>query len=114
MEVVHHAAYVAWLEEARIEWLRAIGISYRDLEKQGVLMPVVDLTIAYKRSLRFDDVAELTTTAVVKGPSRTAFTTVIRLAGDEQVRAEATVTVAAMGLDGKPCRLPPAVIAAIS
>ena len=106
MGFAHHAAYVSWLEAARIEWLRARGISYRELEEQGVLMPVIDVHIAYKRSVRFDDVIELETSAAVKGPTRVTFTTMIRLQGDPATRAEATVTVAAVGRDGKPMRLP--------
>jgi len=106
MGLAHHAAYVVWLEAARIEWLRAQGLSYRALEEQGVLMPVIELTISYRRPLRFDDEIELSTIAAVLGPSRVAFTTSVRLAGDATVRAEATVVVACVGRDGRPQRLP--------
>lgn len=106
MSVAHHGAYVAWLEEARIEWMRAHGCSYRDLEKQGVLMPVVDLTIFYKRSVRFDDVLELTTSAELAGPSRVTFQTTVRVKGDDQVCAQAQVSVAAVTPEGKLTRVP--------
>ena len=104
MGVAHHAAYVAWLEECRIELLRQVGSSYRDMEAAGVLMPVVELTIRYRRSLRFDDVATFATTVAVKGPSRVIFATTVSLG--EQVCAEAEVTVAATGRDGRPMRVP--------
>jgi acyl-CoA thioester hydrolase len=112
MGVAHHSAYVAWLEEARIEWLRARGIAYRELEGRGVLMPVIELSIAYRRSLTFDDAVELTTIAVAKGPSRVEFTTEVRLRGDPEARAIGRVTVAAVSPEGKPVRLPPEVQAA--
>jgi acyl-CoA thioester hydrolase len=109
MGVAHHGAYVSWFEECRIELLRHLGASYRELEAQGVLMPVVELTVRYKRSLRFDDVADCTTSAVAKGPSRVVFTTIVR--HGEQVCAEAEVTVAAVGRDGRPVRVPAEVVA---
>lgn len=104
MGIAHHAAYVTWLEEARIELMRARGVSYRDLEGQGILMPVIELGIRYRRSLRFDDVAECATTVEQAGPSRLVFRTTVRLG--EQVCAEAEVTVAAVDRSGRPMRLP--------
>ena len=104
MGVAHHAAYVVWCEEARIAWLRNRGILYRDLEISGTLMPVIDLQIGYKRSVRFDDELHLLTTATVLGPTRMQFTTIIQFA--DQICAEAQVTVAAVDRSGRPCRLP--------
>lgn len=106
MGFAHHSAYVAWLEEARIEWLRALGLSYRELEAQGVLMPVIELGLTYRRSFRFDDEIALLTTAEVLGRTRVAFSTRFRLAGDEAVRAEGRVVIAAVARDGRPQRIP--------
>jgi len=104
MAVAHHGAYVAWLEEARIAWLRANGLSYRDIEAGGTLLPVVEVAIKYRKAARFDDVLELATDARMAGPSRIAFTTAINRAGE--ALAEATVTVAAIDREGKPVRIP--------
>ncbi len=106
MGVAHHAAYVVWLEEARIAWLRAHGHEYRALEASGVLMPVIELQVRYRRSLRFDDEVEMTTRIAAHGPSRVTFSTVIACAGKEC--AEGRVTVAAMNREGRPTRLPAA------
>ncbi len=108
MGVAHHAAYVVWLEECRIELMRARGADYREQERQGVLMPVVELSIRYRRPLRFDDVANCATTVEVKGPSRLAFRTVVSLGAT--VCAEAEVTVAATSADGRPVRIPELVL----
>ena len=104
MAVAHHSAYVAWFEEARIAWLRNHGHSYKQLEESGTIMPVVELTIRYRKPARFDDELVLTTNAVVAGPSRVVFTTAIAR-GDDAL-AEGVVTVAAVGRDGKPMRIP--------
>ena len=108
MGVVNHASYVTWLEECRIELLRVLGVSYRELEERGVMMPVTELNIRYRRSLRFDDLATCETTAIVKGPSRVLFITVIK--NGDVVCAEADVTVASVGRDGRPLRIPSEVV----
>ena len=54
MGVVHHANYALYLELARIEWLSMLGFSYAEMEKQGVILPVVSLLVNYKRPLFFD------------------------------------------------------------
>jgi acyl-CoA thioester hydrolase len=56
MGVVHHASYIPWLEEARTELLRNQGRTYAALESQGVLLVIVKLDVAYRRSARYDDV----------------------------------------------------------
>lgn len=112
MGVAHHAAYITWFEECRIELLRALGASYRELEAGGVLMPVIELNVRYRRSLRFDDLATCETTAEAKGPSRVLFRTVVK--HGDTVCAEAEVTVASVGRDGRPVRIPPEVLARLA
>ena len=55
MGVMHHAQYVYALEQSRIEWLQSQGVSYGDLEKKGILLPVVDISLQYKKPLHFED-----------------------------------------------------------
>lgn len=55
MGIMHHAQYVYFLEQARIQWLENHGVRYAALEKKGVLLPVVSLSIDYKLPLHFDD-----------------------------------------------------------
>tara|TARA_Y200000002_G_C22368933_1_gene532273 strand:- start:110 stop:511 length:402 start_codon:yes stop_codon:yes gene_type:complete len=55
MGVMHHAQYVYSLEQTRIEWLLNKGVSYSTLEKKGILLPVVDINIQYKKPLHFEE-----------------------------------------------------------
>jgi len=55
MAVVHHASYFRWLERARVEWLRAIGMSYAEMDKTGWALPLASAEIRYLRPLVFDD-----------------------------------------------------------
>jgi acyl-CoA thioester hydrolase len=52
--IVWHGSYIQWLEEARIEYFRSIGVNYADLVNLGCEMPVVELAIRYHRSIRMD------------------------------------------------------------
>ena len=104
MRVAHHGAFVAWLEEARIAWMRSNGLSYRDIEASGTMMPVTEVQISYQRPARFDDVLELVTTAKAAGPSRVVFSTAISRSGEQL--ATGAVTVAAVDAAGKPMRIP--------
>lgn len=59
--VVWHGSYVAWMEEARIECLRSLGIDYADMVEMGCELPVVELSIRYHRVLRFGKTAIIKT-----------------------------------------------------
>ncbi len=62
MGVVYHGNYPQFLEIGRVEWLRQFGVSYRDMEESGVMLPVISLTISYKKSARYDDLLTIKTT----------------------------------------------------
>lgn len=49
--MVWHGAYIAWMEEARVEYLSAIGIEYTDLVNSGCNLPVVDLSVRYHKPM---------------------------------------------------------------
>ncbi len=50
--VVWHGTYMAWMEEARVECLRAIGVDYAELVVLGCDLPVVELSVRYHRSIQ--------------------------------------------------------------
>ena len=59
MGVVHHASYVAWLEEGRSQWMRAHGNSYAQFEKEGLLLVVSELYLRYKQPARYDQLVTI-------------------------------------------------------
>jgi acyl-CoA thioester hydrolase len=61
MGVVYHGNYAQYLEIARIDWLDALGISYKKMEEEGVMLPVYELKIKFKKSAKFDDVLKIVT-----------------------------------------------------
>ncbi len=55
MGVVYHGNYPQYLELGRVEWLRRLGISYKDMEENGCFLPVISLCIQYKKPAVYDD-----------------------------------------------------------
>lgn len=61
MGVVYHGNYAQYFEMGRVEWLRNIGISYKWMEENGVMLPVVSLSMNYKKPARYDDLITVKT-----------------------------------------------------
>ena len=55
MGVVHHRHYLVWCEQARTDHMRQVGVSYRELEAQGLKLPVVEACVRYRQPARYDD-----------------------------------------------------------
>ena len=54
MGIVHHSAYVVWLEEGRSHYMRAQGHSYTQFEQQGLALAVSELHVRYLQPARYD------------------------------------------------------------
>ena len=61
MRVVYHGNYAQYFEVGRVEWLRNKGISYKWMEENGIMLPVVSLSINYKKPARYDELLTLKT-----------------------------------------------------
>ena len=55
MGIIHHSNYIRWMEEARVDLMRQAGISMVDIEKLGILIPVLSVSCEYKSMTRFGD-----------------------------------------------------------
>ena len=55
MGVTYHANYFVWFETARIHLLKTLGISYKELEKTGYLLPVIECHARFHKPVTFDD-----------------------------------------------------------
>jgi len=55
MGVVYHGNYPQYLEIARINWLDSLGISYKSMEEEGIMLPVFEINLKYHRPITFDE-----------------------------------------------------------
>jgi len=104
--VVHHAVYLRWLEQARVEWLRARGLDFGELERQHrVTLVVANAELAYRLPARFDDVLAIRATLIRKMGATLIFEYEVRC-GDA-ILATAKTRLACVHLDTlRPVRLP--------
>ncbi len=55
MGIIHHSNYVRWMESARMWWMKQAGIDYAQMEKDGIISPVVEIACKYKSMVHFGD-----------------------------------------------------------
>jgi acyl-CoA thioester hydrolase len=116
MGVIHHAAYLPYLEEARVEYLRAIGHPY-DAVRGGDAadareFPVLEVSVHYRQPLHFDDEVDvLLRLGAVRGAT---FQIAYLLAVGTEARATAVTVHGCTDGRGRPARLPPWVAAAVA
>ena len=75
MGVVHHATYPIWFEQARVDFFRAVGAPYDEVEREGFASPVLELNVQYKRPCRFGDFVDVETSSCTKDAASTSSST---------------------------------------
>jgi len=94
MGIVYHSHYLDYFEAARTEALREMGLTYRTLEDSGVIMPVTELSIRYRRPAYYDDVLQITTSLDARPPrTRVRFDYEIHRDGEPELIADGRVTL---------------------
>lgn len=104
MAIAHHASYLLWFEEARVEYLRRRGAHYGDWVARGVHLPVIDVRVRYRAPAKFDDALEIETW--IGDVSRVAVRFDYRAFRGAQVIAEGYTTLACVDAAHRPTRVP--------
>lgn len=102
--IVYYANYLRYIERARSEWVRGLGIDQSALREAGIVFAVRSLACEYRAPARFDDLLDVTCAPVSATPARLVVRQEVRR-GDAPL-FEAEVTLVAMGTHGRPVRLP--------
>ena len=105
MRIVHHVRYIEWLETARVEYLRAAGFRYRDLEERGVFTSVISVSIQYRAPAKYDDMVCVRTRVSLLKHFKIGFAYEI-LTDDGALLAESEIILGSITRDGKPQPLP--------
>ena len=104
MGVAYHANYFVWFEVGRTDWLRTCGVTYRDLEAEGFLLPVIEAHCEYRASARYDDDLRITSAARLVSPVRVAFD--YEITGPAATIATGHTVHATLDRQGRPVRVP--------
>ena len=112
MGVVYYANYFVWFEIGRTDLLRSSGWSYRDLEADGISLPVIQAECEYRQPARYDDEIDIRTTGALISPVRVEFNYELVRLSDNVALATGRTVHAALDRAGRPRRLPPNVCAA--
>ena len=82
MGIVHHSVYLIWFEAGRTEWMREFGLTYRNCEEKGWLLPLVESGTKYHKPARYDDLVEVETTLLSCDKVLFEFEYVVRCEGE--------------------------------
>ena len=105
MGFVYYANYLRYFEAGRGAFLRAHGRSYREVESEGLRLPVIEARVSYRAPARYDDVLALETELTQARGATFRFTYSVRR---DQVELVSGETVhACLNARGKPTRVPP-------
>ncbi len=103
--IVYYANYLKFIERARTEYLRELGIDQTALrDSEGIVFAVRRIEADYLAPARFDDALSVTTSPQQVSGARIVLNQAVRRAGQDMFIA--TVTLAALGAAGRPVRLP--------
>jgi acyl-CoA thioester hydrolase len=106
MGIAHHAEYFAWFEVARTDLLRGCGTTYKQMEADGVRLPVIAASARYLRPVLYDDLLEVRTEVTNVGGARVGFAYEVRREGTEATLATGTTEHATVDPSGRPRRIP--------
>ena len=105
MDMVYHGTYAAYLEAARVEMLRDTGFVYAQMEREGTLLPVVQLELTYRKPARYDEELEVHTHIVQPPTSKLELHCEVRR-GEDILVVGRVVLVFVDGASGRPKRAP--------
>jgi acyl-CoA thioester hydrolase len=111
MGVVNNVHYLRYFEMGRAEWIRKRGRSYKQIEADGFMLPVVEAHLQYKAPGRYDDILSIEVEVEDVRAASVVFKYAIRRAGDGQLLCEGWTRHACLGSDGKLRRFPDDIVA---
>lgn len=96
MGFVYHANYLIWMDMARTEHLRERGVSYKELEAQGIFLAVTDVRIRYRQPARYDDVIRVRCWVRDRASRRVIFGYAVERAETSELLATAETSLIAL------------------
>jgi acyl-CoA thioester hydrolase len=107
MGYLHHGNYPLYFEEGRTELIRSVGLSYREIEDRGILLPVMDMHIRYIVPAKYDDLLTVKTLLRKMPRVRLEFEYTVENQEGELLCEAKTTLVIVNAENRKPARIPP-------
>ncbi|MCK4869783.1 MAG: YbgC/FadM family acyl-CoA thioesterase [Gammaproteobacteria bacterium] len=109
--VVYHANYLNFMERARSEWCRTLGVQLSDLAEEGILTAVRAAHLEYLRPAQLDDLLEVVTSVEEVSRVKITFKHVVRFADTpDEIICKGLVTVVSLDRKMRPCRMLPKIV----
>ena len=106
MGYVYYGNYAQFFEVGRVEWLRALGVSYKSLEESGIMLPVIELKINYMKPAKYDDLLTVTTILTKKPLVKIEFDFEVRNENNDLLTTGFTSLVFMDMVKNKPIKAP--------
>lgn len=106
MGVVYHSNYLIWCEIGRTDFIRSRGMSYADMERQGFMLAVTEVTMRLHASARYDDLVRVTTRLVAVRSRAVEFAYEIARCDTGAIVASVSTTLVSVSPEGRPVTLP--------
>ncbi len=106
MGYLYYAEYLHIFERTRSEYIRSLGMSYREVEKRGMMLPVREAFCRYRQPSRYDDTIHVQAGITELGRASLTFTYVVMDSERQLVLATGRTEHACATLEGKPLRMP--------
>jgi acyl-CoA thioester hydrolase len=102
MGIIYHANYLTWFEIARTEYMRSLGLSYRDVESLGIMLPVAEASCRYLAPAHYDDQLEIRISLTALGAASMRFEYEVYRPTDDTLLARGSTKQAFVGMDMRP------------
>ena len=106
MGVVYHGNYAQFFEMGRTEWLRSLGVTYKDMEINGIILPVVSINLTFIKSALYDDILTIHTFLKKEPMVKIEFNYEIKNQLDELICTGSSVLAFINSKNMKPTRCP--------
>lgn len=106
MGVVYHGNYAQFYELGRTEWLRKLGVTYKDMEISGIMLPVISISFNFIKPAKYDDMLTIETILLKKPMVKINFDYKITNQNDELICTGSSVLAFMNKENGKPAKCP--------
>lgn len=105
MGIAHHSHYAVWLEQARTDYIKELGMTYSQMEEMGILVPLVELQCRFRQPVQYEDLLEVEAVLTAVSRAKLEFGYLLRRKGDPAILSTGRTVHGIVGRDLRPLNL---------